>query len=86
MFWYRYNRANLGGHMRHDIHDYFTLVYIIGWVVIAIGIFMVITSGFSDKPTDLALSVIFGGLFMTTFVKNSQLKIRIIELERELKK
>ena len=67
-----------------NIRDCFVLVYMLGWAVIAIGIFMVVKAGLSGAPDDMGIGVIFGGMFMVTFVRNTQLKMRIIELEREL--
>lgn len=72
--------------MKMDIQDCFSVVYIVGWIVIGIGVFIVAKAAWFNHSDDIGLGVLFGGLYMTSFVANAQLKVRIIELERELGK
>lgn len=69
-----------------EIQDYFTLVYILGWLVVCIGVYLTIKAGLTSGHDDIGLSVIFGGLYMTSFVKNSQLKLQITQMEQERQK
>lgn len=71
--------------MKLNLQDCFSAVYILGWIVMGIGAYMVVKAGLSKGSEDLGLAVVFGGLYMISFVNNAQLKSRIIELEQELK-
>lgn len=68
-----------------NLQDYFSIVYILGWIVMGIGAALMVKAALSKGSEDLGLSLIFGGLYMTAFVKNAWLKVRIIELERQIK-
>lgn len=66
------------------IQDYVVFVYLLGWAVVAIGVYIAINAGLSNTSADTGISVIIGGLYITLLVKNTLLKMRIIELEQEL--
>lgn len=73
-----------GGMGRIDLEACYSLVYILGWIVIGIGAAMILKASLYGGSDEMGLSVIFGGLFMTTFVRNAQLKAKVFELERRL--
>lgn len=67
-----------------NMQKYYLAVYLIGWVVVAIGIYMAMKAGLTRSGSeDAGLGVIFGGMYMTAFVKNAELKAKIIELEQD---
>ena len=66
------------------IQDCYTIVYLLGWVVVIVGVYMAMSTGLSGKNDNTGLSVIFGGLYMTCFVRNSQLKLQLAMLEKEM--
>lgn len=70
----------------NSIEDYYLIVYALGWVVVAVGIFLIVTAGLTGGDGNLGLSVVFAGLYVTVFVRNSQLKVRLMLLEKELEK
>ena len=71
--------------MRLEIEDYYNIVYLMGWVVVLVGVYMAMSAGFSrGGDSNMGLAVVFGGLYITSFVRNSQLKLKVMMLEKEI--
>ncbi len=68
-----------------NIQDYYLAVYLIGWAVVGIGVYIAMKAGLTGGRDDIGLSIIFGGLYITSFVRNAQLKLQVMLLEEELK-